>query len=193
MQTFSRVYDTYPQAQRVVRDLEAAGVGASDISLVANKTAGQEYEPEGDASSTATGAGVGAALGGGAGLLAGLGMLAIPGIGPVIAAGWLATTAAGAVAGTATGGIIGALIDAGTPESDAHVLSETVRRGGTLVSVRTSHPASAIQDILDRHKPVNSTERRGELEQSGWSGFDPTAPEYRADHAEVERRRRLTE
>jgi hypothetical protein len=37
MQTFSKVYDSYAQAERVVSDLENAGVPYADISLVANK------------------------------------------------------------------------------------------------------------------------------------------------------------
>ena len=109
MKTLSRVYDSYDQAQSVVRDLESSGVSSSNISLVANKYVSEEYENVTDASSAASGAGIGAAVGGGAGLLAGLGMIAIPGIGPVVAAGWLAATALGAVAGSATGGLIGAL------------------------------------------------------------------------------------
>ena len=121
MQTFSKVYDSYAQAERAVQDLETAGVPSNDISMVANKYVSDEYANVDDVSATASGAGIGAAVGGGAGLLTGLGLLAIPGLGPVVAAGWLATTALGAVAGSATGGIIGALIDVGTPEADAHV------------------------------------------------------------------------
>ena len=76
--------------------------------------------------------------GGGAGLLAGLGMLALPGIGPVIAAGWLATAIAGAVADGAAGGVIGALVEAGVSQKDAALYVEGVRRGGTLIAIRTA-------------------------------------------------------
>lgn len=191
MQTFSKVYDSYGQAERAVRDVEAAGVPSADISLVANRRgSGGAVEDDG-VSATASGAGIGAALGGGVGLLAGLGMLAIPGIGPVVAAGWLASTAVGAIAGTATGGIIGALVGAGTSEPDAHVYSEAVRRGGTLVTVRTSHATDRIEALLNRHEPINAVARRKEYESGGWRAFDSNAPSYEPSAAELERMRRI--
>ena len=36
--TISRLYDTYSDAERAVRRLEAAGVPHSDISIVANNS-----------------------------------------------------------------------------------------------------------------------------------------------------------
>jgi hypothetical protein len=71
-----------------------------------------------------------------AALATALGVIAIPGIGPLVAAGVLATTLAGAVGGTLVGGLVGALADHGVSEEDAHVYSEGVRRGDTLVTVR---------------------------------------------------------
>ena len=190
MQTFSAAYDSYAQAERAVRDLETAGISSAEISLVANKYVSEKYSDVHDVSSTATGAGVGAAVGGGAGLLAGLGLLAIPGLGPVVAAGWLAATALGAAAGTATGGVVGALVDSGTSEPTAHVYSEAVRRGGTLVTVRTDHAAAQVQSILDGHQPIDPMVRRTEYERAGWSAFDPKAPPYRPDGSQIERMRR---
>jgi hypothetical protein len=190
MQAHSRVYDSFSQAERVVRDLEAAGVPSSDISLVANKFVSEKYENVQEGSATASGVGLGAVVGGGAGLLAGLGLLAIPGLGPVVAAGWLASTALGAVAGSATGGIIGALVSAGTPKEHAHVYSEAVRRGGTLVTVRSDQPSEKIEDILNRHDPIDPVIRREEYGRAGWKEFDPKAPAYRPDQTEIERMRR---
>ena len=178
MQTISKVYDSYPQAEAAVRDLESTGVPASEISLVANKDLYAD-----DVSATAVGAELGAAVGGGVGLLSGLGMLAIPGVGPVVAVGWLAATAAGAFAGSATGGIIGALVDAGTPETEAHFYSEAIRRGGSLVTVRTNRTTDQIKPILERHGPIDPATRRSEYEQGGWNTYDPNAPAYRRDQA----------
>lgn len=189
MQTHSRVYDSYAHAQRAVTDLEAKGIPSSDISLVAHKSVSEENTESDHNSATGAGAGIGLALGTGVGLLTGLGLMAIPGLGPVVAAGWLATTAAVAVAGTATGGVIGALIDAGTPESDAHVYSEAVRRGGTLVTVRTNHPTAEIESILDAHNPIDTTTRRKDYEAGGWTEFDENAAAYRPAQKEVDQKR----
>jgi hypothetical protein len=191
MQTFTRVYDSYDQARQVVAALEEIGVPAGDISLVANRNVDQTYvRDEDDNSEAATGAGIGAALGGTAGLLAGLGILAIPGLGPVVAAGWLAATAVGAVAGGATGGLVGALVDAGTSEADAHVYSESVRRGGSLVTVKTSFDPTEVQEVLDGYDPVDPAARRKEYESAGWKEYDPDAEEYEFEDDEIERMRR---
>ena len=52
-------------------------------------------------------------------------------------------------ADAATGGLVGALVGAGVSETEAHVYSESVRRGGTLVSVRVKdEDAGRVQAIL---------------------------------------------
>lgn len=191
MKTIHRVYDSYAQAREAVRALEAAGVPSKDISLVANKYVSAEYEEVDDVSGAATGAGIGGALGGGAGLLAGLGLLAIPGLGPVVAAGWLAATAVGAAAGAATGGIVGALVDAGIPEEHADIYSESIRRGGTLVTARvTDQEAVRLEAMLDRYDPIDPAERGRLYRKEGWAGFDPKAPAYRPNETDIERIRR---
>lgn len=150
-----RLYDSFEAAGAAVRNLEAAGIPADDISLIADNSDSWYRDdvgrvddvPEG----ASAGAGVGAAVGGGAGLLAGLGLLTIPGIGPVVAVGWLAATAAGAAAGAATGGIIGALFGADVSDANARTYAEGIRKGGSLVSVRTNAVNEAeLEGILDR-------------------------------------------
>jgi hypothetical protein len=191
MAVYTKVYDSYAQAESAVRDLEAAGIPAADISLIANKHVSEQYASVKDVSATSTGAGLGTAVGGGAGFLAGMGLLAIPGLGPVVAAGWLASTLVGAAAGAATGGLIGVLVDAGTSEPDAHVYSEAVRRGGTLLTVRTNAASEVqIDGILGRHQPIDPAARRREYEQTGWSEFDPAAEPYTPSQAEIDRIRR---
>jgi len=192
MQTITKVYDRYEQARQAVTALEAAGVPSSDISLLANRYVSEKYADVDDVSETATGAGIGAAIGGTAGLLAGLGLLAIPGLGPVVAAGWLASTAVGAAAGGATGGLVGALADAGVPEDHAHVHSEAVRRGGTLLSVRTDDSrAGEVQSILDRHEPIDPVRQGAVYRKAGWKEFDPQAEPYELSETEIERMRRM--
>jgi len=91
--TISRLYETYGAAERVVRDLESAGLSHKDISIVANNADGWYKDGNGlsradkdrghDAGNdrpriAAKGAGIGAAVGGAAGLLTGLGLLRYP-------------------------------------------------------------------------------------------------------------------
>jgi hypothetical protein len=121
VELLTALYDTYDQAKSAVRDLEAAGIPRSDISIVANNA------DDAHSSGARTGAGVGAMVGGGVGLLAGLGIMGIPCLGPVMATGWLAATAVGAVAGSVGGGIIGALVSARVSKEDAHVYAVVAR------------------------------------------------------------------
>lgn len=197
--TISRLYDTYPDAERAVRALEAAGVPHSDISIVANnsdswfsgdKKVDRDRDGVDDrAEGAGTGAGIGAGIGGAAGLLAGLGLLAIPGLGPVVAAGWLAATAVGAAAGAATGGIVGALTEAGVSEDDATLYAEGVRRGGTLVTARVADADRTRLDAVLNQSAVNLRDRSAAWQKSGWKTFDPSSKPYGAD--EVRRERQL--
>ena len=190
MQTIMRVYDTYGQARQTVADVETSGIGSSDINLIANKYICDETAHIDEPSAAGPGAGVGAALGGTAGLLAGLGIIAIPGLGPVVAAGALAATAVGAAAGAVTGGVVGALVGSGVPEEEAHVYCEAVRRGGTMVSVRvTDKNVGFVQQIRNRHRPVDPVERRAYYMSGGWRRFDPSAAPYRPTQAEIDRLR----
>lgn len=192
MQTITRVYDTYNSARSAVSELETVGVPMADISVLANQEVSRDFHDDNSRDTEAVpGAGLGAVVGGAAGLLTGLGLMAIPGLGPVVAAGWLATTALGAVAGGATGGIVGSLIDAGVPEDHAHIYSEAVRRGGTLVSVQTQdHNSEKVHSILDRYSPLDPVEQGVAYRNDGWTRFDPNAGAYGFVKAPVDDDRR---
>jgi hypothetical protein len=145
-----------------------------------------------EATGAATGATAGAVAGGTAGLLAALGVIAIPGIGPLVAAGVLATTLVGAAGGGAVGGLLGALTDYGVSEEEAHVYLEGVRRGSSLVTVRTDDDkAGRAEAILDSCQPVNTRHRRDTYTKSGWSQYDPASKGYTADEIRQERERNL--
>ncbi|OYW29618.1 MAG: hypothetical protein B7Z44_04110 [Caulobacter sp. 12-67-6] len=202
--TITRLFDDRAQALSAVEDLERAGVHHDHISLVSNNSdnwhdgkAGPLGDANGDGENdVADGAGKGATtgglIGGGAGMLAGLGMLAIPGLGPVVAAGWLASTAVGALvgaaAGGAAGGLLGALKEAGHTDEEANVYSEGVRRGGTLVSVKTDEDrAVEIQQILDGRRGVDAIRRGEAYRQSGWTQFDHNASPFSSEQVIRER------
>jgi len=184
--TVTHLFDDYAQAQRAVAALEQAGFSSSEISLVSR------YRSDGSLADEASGAAKGATVGGlagaGTGLLAALGVIAIPGIGPLVAAGVLATTLTAAAAGGVAGGIIGALVDYGMSEEDAHVYSEAVRRGGSLVSVRADDARAAkAEQILNQQGPVDVVSRRQYYAKAGWSEYDPSAPGYTAEQIRKER------
>jgi hypothetical protein len=184
--TVTHLFDDYAQAKNAVNALERAGFASSEVSIVSR------YRDDGtladDASGAATGATVGALAGGGTGLLAAFRLIAIPGIGPLVAAGVLATTLAGAAGGTLVGGLVGALTDYGMDERDAHVYSEGVRRGGTLVTVKADDARSAeAERILSAQRPVDINARRKYYTDAGWSKYDPAAPGYTADEIRKER------
>ncbi len=188
------VFDTTEQAERAVRELTQSGVSRDDISLVANDREGRWGSSLGQSSSstgttgtmpdanesevgrdTAIGAGIGA-LGG---LLLGLGALAIPGIGPVVAAGPLMGMLGGAAVGAAGGGLVGLLREQGIPDDDANLYAESVRRGGTLVTVHASNGrADEICRVLDRNGAVDVEERGRSYRESGWNRFDDDSSQY---------------
>lgn len=173
IQTVTRSYENQIDAETAVTRLETAGVASDDISLIT-------YRQAKIADDATTGAEVGGAVGGGAGLLAGLAVLPVPGIGPVLAAGWLfGSLAAGATAGVAAGSLIGAMTGAGLDDDESHYLAETVRRGGAVVSVRTSEShAPAIEKIMDGAGSINGELRRAQYQGEGWSRFDEMSGPY---------------
>jgi uncharacterized protein (TIGR02271 family) len=200
------LYDSFQDAQQVVRELRDMGMSNNRISLVANDASGEYAGQLGqtgtkgrkgkkDDSGAETGAGIGAVLGGLGGLLVGLGALTIPGIGPVLAAGPLATAVSamvgagvGAVAGAATGGLLGALVDMGIPEEQAQFYSEGVRRGGTLVVVEAEdQEVDRVRDVMNRFNPVDIEERTSQWRSSGWTGFDPNAQPYKREQMKQDR------
>jgi hypothetical protein len=198
--TITRLYDNYATASQAVSALETAGVPHSDISIVSNSSDNGYTNKSGKvdrdrdgvddrAEGAAKGAGIGATVGGVAGLLAGLGLLAIPGVGPVVAGGWLVAMFTGAAAVGTVGGIVGALTQSGVSEKDAHVFAEGVRRGGTLVSARVPDGDRAKYETLLNRSAVNIKAREESFRSSGWTGYDPKAPEFTADQVRTERNR----
>jgi hypothetical protein len=192
--TITRMFDNHEDAVAVVHDLEAAGFSHDHVSIVANnagttlndtryRTTDTVVNDAEEAGGAGVGATAGTIFGGGLGLLAGIGSLAIPGVGPVVAAGWLVATltgaGVGAAVGAAGGGLVGSLTHAGVPEEDAHVYAEGVRRGGSLVTVRTDELRVAdAERILDSRSHVDPALRRSEYQQAGWTKFDETQPAY---------------
>lgn len=185
--TIVALYDDLSMARHVLDELVRAGIPRENISLVANDAAAEYQQIAGGTEHVGPGEGAaaGATFGALTGLVVALGALVIPGIGPVVAAGPLVAGLTGAVtgalAGAATGGLVGALLSLDIPESEAQRYAEGVRRGGTLVAVRTPREQAAlVQRILDRHNPVDIDERVQFWRKAGWTAFNPADRPYPA-------------
>lgn len=197
MKTIVGLYDNFETAQRVVQDLVDAGFARENISVVANDVSGEygryyvdrDVAYETDDVSAGEGAGFGAVVG----ALVGLGVALIPGIGPVLAAGPLSAAlmaGIGAAAGAATGGVVAGLVDFGIPEEEAHYYAEGIRRGGTLVSVSVDEMHTArVEDIMNRHNPVDLDERATTWRETGWESFDYESQPYTSDQVQSDRTR----
>lgn len=204
LKTIVGLYDQLSQARDAMAELTQAGVQRDSINLVAHASA-EEYgryfdgegkyqdAPSGAVSSIATGAGAGAILGGIGGLVVGLSLIPIPGIGPIIAAGPLASAMAGAGIGAVVGGLIGGLTSIGVDEEHAGYYAEGVRRGGSLLVVKTdSHMQSRVTQILKRHEPVDIEQRVSRWRESGFTTYDSKQPAYDYDQIARERERYMS-
>jgi len=200
--TITRVYSDYASAELAVRELKAAGLGDSHIGIVASnadgwhKPGGGDVDPRHDkdrdgkddrAEGAATGGGLGAIAGGAAGVAAGLGMIAIPGIGPVVAAGWLAALAAGAGGGGVAGGLIGALVESGVSKENAELYAEAVRRGGAIVTAKVPDDEQAKYTAIMDKSAFDIAARETAYRNTGWKGYDPSAPAFDSDQVRKER------
>jgi hypothetical protein len=188
------MFDTASEAQSALQALTSAGFTGNDIDLVANNASGEYgavsdkagiFDKEGNGLDAGEGATFGATSGAVIGLLVGIGALALPGIGPVIAAGAIGSVLAGTAIGAVSGGIIGGLVGAGIPESDAHVYAEGVRRGGSVLMIRTDTEERVTQavSILQQHNAVDIDRRSEEYRQGGWSKFDEQSTAYQGSTA----------
>ena len=187
-------FDSFEEAQDVLRDLQQRGYSRDDISVIANNATGKYGTADttttvsDTGAATATGAAAGGVLGGAAGLVVGLMGLAIPGIGPIVAAGPIAAALAGAGVGAVAGGLIGGLTGVGVSEDDASYYAESVRRGGALVTVRADDSrADDAASVMRSHGAVDIERRVEQWKEQGWKRHDPGATPYSVEQLERER------
>lgn len=201
------LFDTAPRAFSALEDLVGNGYDRQHINVIANDVAGEyslyfdddghyiatEHDNTTAGEGAATGGGIGALLGGAGGVLAGLGLIAIPGIGPALAAGPIVAGLVGAGAGAVAGGLVGSLVNSGMPKENADKYAEGVRRGGTLLLLRTE-PGDLTQEahrILNAHQPVDIDERAHGWEDTGWRDFRNDAAPLTQREIMRERERRI--
>lgn len=164
--TVVALYDEFPLADAAVRALVDDSFSSEDASLMARDENSDYERPIAenvgkiDGSTTHLG-------------IPDTGTLAIPGIGPVLVSGPLAVALK--ETGASRGGLIGALVDMGIPEDMAHYYTEGVRRGDTLVTVRTDDQMTErAVEILNSHLPIDINERVSQWHEGGWAGFPST-------------------
>jgi hypothetical protein len=169
-------FDSYAAAQSVVRDLQADGFMARDMSVVAHNL-GEDADivpaesgtDRSESGGAATGVAAGSVVGGAAGLAASLIGIAIPGIGPVLAAGPIVAALTGAGVGAVAGGLIGGLTELGVSEEHARYYSEALRRGGALVALQCDGTRSdRAEEIMRAHGAIDIGRRVLLWQQGGW-------------------------
>ena len=86
--------------------------------------------------------------------------------------------------------MVARVADGRVSEHDAHVYSEGVRRGGSLVSAKVNDElVPEAEAVLDRHHAVDPARRGAEYRERGWSSFDGDAEPYNDDQIREERAR----
>jgi uncharacterized protein (TIGR02271 family) len=172
-------FDNFRQAENAVEELNRSGFRREDLSIIANqevrsssRTQKGGGDDDGDAGTgAAVGATTGAVVGGAAGLIASLAGLSIPVVGPILAAGPIVAMLSGAGVGAVAGGLIGALVNLGVPEEEARVYEEGIKRGGTLVTLKTDDAkAQTAADIMNRHGAVDIKQRATQWRQGATAG-----------------------
>ena len=204
LKTVVGLFDNLAEASQAVQELSTIGLDRQDISFIAHASSEDyhtyfdeegrymdeptNHEVVSTASRTATGASIGVVFGALGGLLLGLALVPVAGFGPIVAAGPVTATLVGAIGGGIVGGLLGALTHLGVPEEHAGYYAEGVRRGGTLVIVKTVEAkVASVTDVLNRHHPVNVEERVALWRNRGWAGYDPAAIAYGPDEIAAEK------
>jgi uncharacterized membrane protein len=91
-------------------------------------------------------------------------------MGPAVGAGTFLASLVGAGVGAALGALAGSLVDAGINPEEAEAYAEGVRRGGTLVVVRTSEDnVETVVQLLDEAGAIDMDERVDAWRSAGWT------------------------
>jgi len=156
-------FHTREEGEAAEQALLSNGFTRDEVSFVAGDTSGHNIPALGPLETTGaeSQAAGDAVIGGMVGLAAGMVAVVMPGFGPLVAAGPLAGTLAGAIGGlglgAAAGGVIGLLRDHGISEEEAQFFAEGVKRGGSLVTVRTGEERMELaRKTLERHGAIDT-------------------------------------
>ena len=107
-----------------------------------------------------------------------LGLIAIPGVGPLLLQA-CSQPLLRAQPPACAGGILGALVDYGISKEEGQGTADSIRRGGSLASVRTDETkADQAELIMQRREPVEIEERGRANGERGWRSLTRTRPSF---------------
>ena len=169
--TVCRLYDSYPDAHRVIVALEAAGLPPSETSVISNNSytwysaaKNANVVPlQKDSGGSKAGKPMARSRGRPSGLRSARQRQPLPASSPC----WRFLVSA--------------------PSSAPDGFLEGVRRGGTLVAARVPETELPRVEAMMNHSAVNLRERCDLYRKSGWQAFDPNAVPYTADQVRSER------
>lgn len=150
------LFDDANKASHAISTLEAKGIPATDMSLVASENFKKESFGIEQSTKLPEGAAIGAGSGGAVGaLIAGfttVGAIASGGAG-LIAAGPLVAALAGGGTGAAVGGAVGASVGAFIPEDEVKHYQDAIEKGSVLVGVECddSDRKDVVKDTFENY------------------------------------------
>lgn len=165
------LYDNWTDAEAAVQDLLDNGFDRNQINIVTRHNVEEVAQRGKTRESALLSPAVGGMVAGGVagGILAGLAGIALPGIGTVLVGGPLFAAFFGANAGAVIGGLVAPFADWGLRDNDVTFYEEGIKRGGTLIAVKTEGGASDLAtSIINRHNPVNLQSRVEQWRKEGW-------------------------
>jgi stress response protein YsnF/uncharacterized protein YjiS (DUF1127 family) len=97
----------------------------------------------------------------------------------------------GPLGGVAAGGsLLEKLTDLGVPRDEAEIYAEGIRRGGSLILVRTDDArAEEAASIMEGRRAVDYETRSAAWRAEGWTGYEASAYPYTTEEADLERQR----
>ncbi len=174
MQAMINLYESYHEALHAVQELEAASIPSAGISMITLN--GKRHKMDAieevtrEAKKSASKEPVLATVPEAVDLaphlkavfFSALDLRTMDGIGDVIAAGWLIDREDGSVSRrkpshTDIETVIGIMVDTGVSQENAETYIEGIRRGGTLIGVKTDEnlSATASRILREEHRPLD--------------------------------------
>lgn len=177
----THIFDHYTHAKNAVAALERAGINSNAISIL-----GRGGEDLGSLSLFSVEQVTN--IRGAQSLLDVMALMCIDGVGPLAVAGSLPTLIA--QTGTSGNDLLMALMTLGHKRTEAEILTESVHRGATVVSVMIDQGrVGGVSAILEDNGGVAAEDRGCAYRNEGWTHYDATMPAFTSEQVYEERMR----